>query len=207
VIIVDLTSDSEDELERSTRDGLHKPNPLSELKIVRGEPTPKRLKHERSGSVMLLASGVSLPDSPESSTKTSEDESRRRKGYPHRKFTERHLSKHIDDESRWFKAISKRCDDLTKLLKQQTECIGSLETLDFENGMVIAEMLTDSMPKTRRMQIRDQLVNMEGKRRVKSAELRRTVFSTIHEGTLIKQNLASWYAKEQKVTERIEKSR
>lgn len=198
--IIDLTSDSEDEF------GLHKPSPSSELKIVRGEPMPKRLKHERSESVMLLASGVRLPDSPESSTKTSEDESKRRKGHSH-KFTGRHLSKHIDNESRWFEAISKRCDDLTKLLTQQTECIGSLETLDFENGMVIAEMSTDSMPKTRRMQIRDQLVDMEGKRRAKSAELRRTVFSTIHEGTLIKQNLASWYAKEQKVTERIEKSR
>lgn len=62
--------------------------------------------------------------------------------------------------------------------------------------MVIAEMSTDFMPKNRRMHIRDQLVDMEGKRRVKSAELRQIVFFTIHEGTLIKQNLASWYAKE-----------
>lgn len=205
--IIDLTSDSEDEFEQSTRNGLHKPSPSSELKIVRGEPMPKRFKHERSESAMLLASGMHLPDSPESSTKTSEDESKRRKGHPHHKFTERHLSNHMDNESRWFEAISKRCDDLTKFSTQQTQCIGSLETLDFENGMVIAEMSADSMPRNGRMRIRNQLVAMEEKRRAKSAELRRIAFSIIQEGTLIKQNLASWYAKEQKVTERIEKSR
>jgi hypothetical protein len=212
VSIIDLTgSDSENEFERFTRDGLYKPSPSPELEIVRGEyngePMPKRLKHERKERIMLLASDVRLPGSPEGSTKASGDESKRRKGHSHHKFTERHLSKHMDNESRWFEAISKRCDDLTKLLIQQTECIGSLETLDFENGMVIAEMSTDSMPRNRRMQIRNQLVDMEEKRRAKSAELRRTAFSTIQEGTLIKQNLASWYAKEQKVTERIEKSR
>jgi hypothetical protein len=95
-----LTSDSKDKFERSTRDSLYKPSPLSELKIVRGEPTPKRLKHKGSESVILLASSVSLPDSPESSTKTSKDESRKRKGHSHRKFTERYLSKHIDNKSR-----------------------------------------------------------------------------------------------------------
>ncbi len=114
--IIDLTSDSEDEFERTTRNGLHKPSPLLELKNFCGEPVHKRFKYERSESVKLLGLGVSLPDSLESSTKTSEDESRRRKGHPHCKFTERHLSKHIDNESRWFEAISKRYNDLTKLL-------------------------------------------------------------------------------------------
>jgi hypothetical protein len=110
VAIINLTSDSKDEF------GLHNPSPLSELKNVRSEPTPKRLKHERSKSVMLLASGMSLPDSPESSTKTSKDKSRRHKGHPYYKFTEHYLSKHIDNKSRWFKAISKRYNNLTKLL-------------------------------------------------------------------------------------------
>ncbi|KAH8763490.1 hypothetical protein F5882DRAFT_20773 [Hyaloscypha sp. PMI_1271] len=113
------------------------------------------LKHERKESIMFLASDVRLPDSPEGSTKASEDESKRRKGHSHHKFTERHLSKHVDDESRWFEAISKRCDDLTKFSTQRTQCIGSLETLDFENGIVIAEISADSMPRNRRMQIRN----------------------------------------------------
>jgi hypothetical protein len=186
VTIIDLTSDSEDEFERSTR---------------------KRFKHERSESVKLLASGVSLPDSPENSTKTSKDETRRRKGYPHRKFTERHLTKHIDNESKWFEAISKRCDDLTKLLKQQSRYIGSDDSFDFEIGLLIAQISTDSMSKAGRLQIRDQLVNMDGRRRTTSAGLRRNVFSAIHEQTLIKQDIESWHAKEQKVTERIENSR
>lgn len=211
--IIDLTGiDSEDEFERCTRDSRYIPSPSPEMfKIVRGEyndePMPKRLKHERKERVLLLASGVRLSGSPEGSTKAPEDESKRPKGHSHHKFTKRHLSKHMDDESRWFEAISKRCDDLTKLLTQQTQCIRSLETLDFENGIVIAEMSADSMPRNRRMQIRNQLVDMEEKRRAKSTKIRRIVFSIIQEGTLIKQDLASWYAKEQKVTERIKKSR
>jgi len=168
---------------------------------------PKRLKHERKERVLLLASGVRLPDSPEGSTKSSEDESKRSKGHSHRKFTERHLSKYIDNESKWFEAISKRCEDLDKLHTQQTQCIGSLETLDFKCSGIIAELSAESLQKNKRVQIMQQLGGVEEKRRKKSAELRQPAFSAIREGTLIKQNLASWYAKEQKVTERIEKSR
>jgi hypothetical protein len=211
VSIIDLTgSDSEDKFKRFTRDSLYKPSPSPELEIVRSEynsePIPKQLKHERKESNMLLASGVRLPDFPKGSTKASEDKSKRRKGHSRQRFTERHLSKHIDDESKWFDAISKRYDDLIKFTTVQTQRIASLETLDFENGMVLAEISADSLPRNKRMQIWNQLVDMEEKRCAK-AELRRIVFSIIQEGTSMKQDLASWYAKEQKVTERIEKSR
>jgi hypothetical protein len=211
VSIIDLTgSDSEDKFKPFTRDSLYKPSPSPELEIVRseynGEPIPKQLKHVRKESNMLLASGVRLSDFPKGSTKASEDKSKRRKGQSRQRFTERHLSKHIDDESKWFDAISKRYDDLIKFTTVQTQRIASLETLDFENGMVLAEISADSLPRNKRMQIWNQLVDMEEKRRAK-AELRRIVFSIIQEGTSMKQDLASWYAKEQKVTERIEKSR
>ena len=183
----------------------------SEDEFVRGgrndEPRPKRPKHERKARVPLLASGVHLPDSPEGSTKSSEDESKRRRGHSNSKFTGRDLSKYMNDESRWFEAISKRCEDLEKLHKEQARCIRSLETIDFECSRIIVELSADSLQRSKRIQIAKQLGDVENKRREKSAELRQTTFSATREGTLIKQNLASWYAKEQKATERIEKSR
>lgn len=81
--VINLTSDSEDKFKRSTCDSLHKPSLLLKLEIVRdkynGEPMPKRLKHKRKEDIMLLAFGVYLPNSSESFTKSSKDESKRRK--------------------------------------------------------------------------------------------------------------------------------
>ncbi|KAH8653969.1 hypothetical protein BGZ60DRAFT_533064 [Tricladium varicosporioides] len=208
--------DSEDEIEilpsRPVHDRLPKRKASSspELQIVRGEYNNERMPRKRRKHTEKRTNlpAPALLSSPEGSTKASEDESRsRRKAHPHYKFSGRDLSKHMDDEARWFEAISKRCDDLTKLVTEQTQCIESFETLDFECCGIIAELSANSVPRNKRMQIVKQLADMEEKRRTKSAELRQTAFSTIKEGTLIKQDLTSWYAKEQKVTERIKNSR
>jgi hypothetical protein len=91
-----LTSDFKDKFKRFICNSLYKLSPLLELKIVRGKPTPKRLKYKRSESVILLAFGISLP----SSTKTFKDESRKCKRHLYYKFTKRYLSKYIDNKSR-----------------------------------------------------------------------------------------------------------
>jgi len=118
VTVIDLTSDSKNRFKRSTHDGFYKLSPLLELKIVYGEYNselmPKRLKYKRKEDIMLLASSIRLPNSLKGSIKTSKDESKRYKGYLYYKFTERHLSKHIDNKLRWFKAILKRYNNFTK---------------------------------------------------------------------------------------------
>lgn len=111
-----MTSNSKDKFKQSTYNSLYKLSPLLEFKIKHSKLTPKRLKHKRSGSVMLLAFSISLPNSLESSTKTSKDESKRCKGYAYYKFIKRYLSKHINNKLRWFKAILKRYNNLIKLL-------------------------------------------------------------------------------------------
>ncbi|RDL36274.1 uncharacterized protein BP5553_06886 [Venustampulla echinocandica] len=139
----------------------------------------KRLKLIAEEKTNLLAPG---------STKAEDESKSRRKSHTHYKFSEHDLSK--------FKTILDRCEGLTRLFTQQTECIGLLEALDIESSIAIAKISADSM--SRNIQIRNQLGDIEEKKSAKSAELRRTTFSTIQEGTSIKQDLASWYTKEQK---------
>jgi hypothetical protein len=104
VTVIDLTFDSKDKFKRFTCDSLYKPSPLPELEIVCGEynskPMPKRLKHKRKEDIILLAFNVRLPDSLDSFTKSSKNKSKRHKEYSHHKFTERYLSKYIDNKSK-----------------------------------------------------------------------------------------------------------
>jgi hypothetical protein len=100
--IIDLTSsNSKNKFKRFTYNNLYKPSPSPELEIVYSEynskPIPKQLKHKRKKRIILLVFDIYLPGSLESSTKTFKNKSKRYKGYSYYKFTEYHLSKHINN--------------------------------------------------------------------------------------------------------------
>lgn len=76
----------------------------------------KRPKHETEERANLPAPAI--PNSPEGLAKAPKGGPKGRRGNSHHKFRERQLIKHIDNESRWFEAISKRYNDLNNLLKQ-----------------------------------------------------------------------------------------
>jgi hypothetical protein len=82
------------------------------FKIVRGEydgerMPHKRLKHATEDRINLPA--PALPDSPESSTKASEDEPSGRRKNPRARVTQRELNDYVDIEKGWLDPSLSRC--------------------------------------------------------------------------------------------------
>ena len=165
----------------------------------------KRPKHAKEEKTNLQASA--LPSSSEGSTKGSDNESKIPRKPRLHKFTNSQLKQFGDDEGSWFAAVSKGCDDLTRLVTKQTECIGSFGIIDSDIGRLINELAADAVSRSKRMQIQKQLADLEKKRLRKSTELREGAFSTLGEAFVIKQDCKRWHAKEQTITQLIEKCR
>ncbi|KAH8792211.1 hypothetical protein F5882DRAFT_376768 [Hyaloscypha sp. PMI_1271] len=190
VNIIDLTSsDSGDETASSERSD---------------EPMPKRPKHEREERSRSPALSDTPPNSPENSTRYSNDESKKRKGHP-RRFTDQHLNKYIDHESKWFKAMSKGCSELSELQQQQAQEIGSLEALRPRYDEIISKLSVESLSKNKRIKLTKLLRQLEKKRNRRFDEIRQTGIVANRQGITMRGQLASWYAQDRKVTERIEK--
>jgi hypothetical protein len=193
VSTIDLTSDSE------------------EYYIDYVEQNGQQIRTKRPLNYTITNTKFQTPavlNTSEGSLKASEDRPKnRRKPNPHPKFTDRRFSKHIDDETKWFEGIQNRQDELAKLTTQQVECIRSIESLHVDLSMETAGLSANPLSKISCRQIGKRVETLDEKLQEKTAELRLITILAAKEGVLIKTELASWHAKEQKVTEQIEKSR
>ncbi|KAF8862735.1 hypothetical protein BDZ45DRAFT_769037 [Acephala macrosclerotiorum] len=209
---IDLTcTDSEEEFERYTRDGLYKPSPSPEMfEIVRGEydgkrMLHKRLKHTTEDRINLPA--PALPDSPEGSTKASEDEPSGRRKNPRARVTQRELNDYVDIEKGWLDPSLSRCRKISQFFATQNRLMTSLETLNNEIYTKLGHISADSVPRKTRLELGKELKGLERKRRDLMAELRQAVCDVTMEAASMEQNLEQWHAQENKFTKRIERSR
>ncbi|KAF8846413.1 hypothetical protein BDZ45DRAFT_700011 [Acephala macrosclerotiorum] len=147
-------------------------------------------------------------NSSKGSGKARDDGSKgRRKSNTRTKLTTREFKDHIDTEATWLSAASTRCNVLRKLFKNQKECIAALDDLEAEHCQIVAKLSADCLPRHARLQLTAELEDVEERRGDVTIELRRAMNLICREGAAMKQGLEQWSVTEQKVTERIERSR
>jgi hypothetical protein len=210
--VVFLGSDSEDEIEviptlpvnsqpKSSADSINTTD--DEVECRRKPNKRPRLTKEDTASLPVTA----RPNSPEGSGKASDDEPKRRRKSNTRRVTTRESKGHFDAEVMWWDAATARCKALRKFLAEQRQHIATLDALDTEQYQIVAEMSADRLPRSTRLQLSGELGDLEERRSKATAELRQATKSASSEGAVMKQDLEQWYAKDKKVTERIERSR
>lgn len=87
------------------------------------------------------------------------------------------------------------------------ECIKAFDDLEAEQCQIVAKISADCLPRHARLQLTAELEDVEERRSGVTIELHRAMNSICSEGAAMKQDLEQWSVKENKVTERIERSR
>ena len=202
--MTDLT-DSEEESER------YKSSPSPEVKIAGGlynfEPMPKRRRTTN------LTGDTNVPDptppnSPQGSTKASEDESNgRRKANPRTKVTSRELNKYVNVEMRWLDASLSRCGKVNQHIKIHDELTASVEAISNEIERKIGQVSADApLLRKMRLEVGEEMKRLERKRRELMGKQRQEIRNIWMEAASMEQNLQRWHGQESKFTRRIEKS-
>jgi hypothetical protein len=191
-LVVILDSDGVEEMEITTAD-----DSLGDRPIKR----PRLAKEDKTIPV------TARPSSPEESVKASDDEPKGRRKSNTRRVTTRESKGHFDAEVMCWDAATARCKALRKFLAEQRQLITILDALDTEQCQIVSEMSADRLPRSTRLQLSRELGELEERRIKATAELRQATKSATGEGAAMKQDLGQWFAKDKKITERIERSR